>query len=587
MRLTPESCDCIKSAHAVVGSDISQCQSAPNKDVSDKIGMPSGSLGNATVNAGAVCRSNLMEFETLIADLSRTEAYPVPVSHVEVLQTHISVVFLAGEYVYKVKKPVRLSFLDFSSLELRREFCDAEVRLNRRLAPDVYLGVVPITESSQGLQFEGEGRAVDCAVKMRRLPGDAMLEHLIDRDRISIDQLRSLGSRLAAFHRTAASGEEIARFGRFEAVAKNVRENFEVAGPSGGGTVSQAIWERLIRLTESELAARRELVESRAARGIPRDTHGDLHLDHVYLFPDRLPPGDLVIVDCIEFNDRFRYTDPVADLAFLVMDLQFHGRWDLAGVLAESWFASSGDEEGRALLPLYVSYRAAVRGKVDCLLLRDQQVDQEAHDAALVRARGHWSLALGSLESPSARPAVVLVGGLPGTGKSTVARELATRAGFEVLRSDVIRKELAGLAAENPAASEIGEGLYSPEWTERTYGACLSRAEAIVREGGRVIVDATFSRQSVRRQFEELARRWSVPIQFLVCEAAPDIVHARLQARRGDASDADWKVYLNLSERWESPPPSTQRIVRLIDTSGTIASAVERAVSILHADGLC
>ena len=173
---------------------------------------------------------------------------------------------------------------------------------------------------------------------------------------------------------------------------------------------------------------------------MPRDTHGDLHLDHVYLFPDRAPPADLVIIDCIEFNERFRFADPVADMAFLVMDLAFHGRRDLARAFADAYFRASGDEEGRALLPFYTAYRAAVRGKVEGMELAEREVPEAERAAALVRARAHWLLALGELEEPGRRPCLVLVGGLPGTGKSTLARGLAEQAGFTVIRSDLVRR---------------------------------------------------------------------------------------------------------------------------------------------------
>lgn len=440
-----------------------------------------------------------MDVQHLIEHLSRPAAFPQPISEVEVKQTHISIVFIAGDVVYKVKKPVRLTFLDFSTLELRKKFCDAEVRLNRRLAPDVYLGVVPITTSGDQLRFEGEGEAVEWAVKMHRLPAEATLEERVDTNRVTAEQITRLGSRLARFHQQAAANTEISAFGHFDNVARNIRENFEIAASAVGESVSLRVWERLRTAVEGELAAHRALIDARADRGVPRDTHGDLHLDHVYLFPDRVPPQDLVIVDCIEFNERFRYTDPVADMAFLVMDLRFHGRWDLARVLADSWFDAAADGEGKALLPLYVSYRAAVRAKVEFLLVRETEIPASAREAALLRARGHWLLALSSIEPPQSRPALLLIGGLPGTGKSSLAKAIAEQAGFQVIRSDVVRKELAGLAAETRAGGEVGAGLYTPEWTQRTYADCLARAEAALWEGGRVAVDATFLDESHRR----------------------------------------------------------------------------------------
>lgn len=527
-----------------------------------------------------------MELPALINALSQPAAFPFPVTEIEVMQTHISVVFLAGEFVYKLKKPVKLSFLDFSTLEQRRHFCEAEVRLNRRLAPDVYLGVVPITKADSHLQFEGTGAAVEWAVKMRRLPKEATLEHRLKANEIESRQIESLARRLAGFHAVADAGAHISAFGRFDNVARNIRENFVVAAPKVGRTVSIAVRDRLLALTENELCTRQTLIDARSARGVPRDTHGDLHLDHVYLFPDRQPPGDLLIIDCIEFNERFRYTDPIADMAFLAMDLQFHGRWDLARLFCEAYFAESGDDEGRPLLSLYLSYRAAVRGKVDGLQLDEQEIPEAARAAALVRAKGHWLLALTNLERPARRPCVILVGGLPGTGKSTLAKQLADRAGFLVIRSDVVRKELAGIPAHTKAAGPVNAGIYTPEWTGRTYAECRARAEKLLFAGERVLIDATFMEEQHRRSMLQMARDWGVRGLFFVCETPAKIVRARLAARTGDPSDADWVVYQSACERWEEPGLDTTRQLYRLDTSAPVEMAVEQALGVLRENEL-
>lgn len=523
-----------------------------------------------------------MELPSLISALSQPEAFPFPVPTVDVCQTHISVVFLAGNYVYKIKKPVRLSFLDFSTLELRHKFCEQEVRLNRRLAADVYVGVVPITQAGSRPQFEGTGAAVEWAVKMRRLPQEATLEHLVENGGINAQQIEGLARRLAVFHAAADAGPHISAFGRFNSVAKNIRENFVVAAPTVGQTVSVAVRDRLLALTESALDAQQTLIESRAARGVPRDTHGDLHLDHVYLFPDRPTPEDLIIVDCIEFNERFRYTDPVADMAFLAMDLQFHGRWDLARCFCDAYFIASGDDEGRALLPLYLSYRAAVRGKVDGLQLGEAEIPESGRAAALIRAHGHWLLALNNLEQPSKRPCLILVGGLPGTGKSTLAKELAKRAGFQVIRSDVVRKELAGIPMTASGVGPIDSGIYSSEWTTRTYNECLARAERHLFAGERVLIDATFMEEQHRKEFLRTAREWGVRGVLFACEAPPEVVRSRLAARTGDASDADWSVYQHAAKRWDEPGPDTIRHLHSLDTSASTEIAVNRALEVLR-----
>jgi uncharacterized protein len=523
-----------------------------------------------------------MDLPQLIEAMSSPAAYPYAVDAVEVRQTHISVVFLAGAFVYKVKKPVRFDFLDFSTLERRRHFCEEEVRLNRRLAPDVYLGVVPVVTAGSGVKVEGNSEIVEWAVKMERLPESATFRDKVRRGELTAELVEALARRIAAFHRDADAGPQRAALARFEAIRRNLLDIYDDSAAQVGMTVSGTVHARLRQLTEESLACLRPLIDARAARGVPRDAHGDLHLDHVYNFPDRAPPGDLVVVDCIEFNERFRFIDPVADMAFLVMDLAFHGRRDLARVFAEAYFQASGDDEGRALLPMYTAYRATVRGLVDGLKLGEPEVPETERQAALHRARARWLLALGELEVPDRRPCLVLVGGLPGTGKSTLGHNLAARAGLTVVRSDEVRKELAGLTPHAPVPAERREALYSSESSDRTYAECLRRAVELLRDGGRVLVDANFREERRRAAFLEAASRLCVPAVALVCRASLDVVKARLASRTGDASDADWEVHRKLATSWEEPGPMTRPITYDISTDGSPEEAVSQAVQILH-----
>lgn len=574
-----------------------------------------------------------MELARLVEELSRPEAYPHPAEDLQVHHTHISVVFLAGPFAYKIKKPLDLGFLDFTTLERRRHFCLEEVRLNSRLAPGVYSGVVPLfarshsssadsppggsvrvgaetieagggevleeaasgetlekggggedfveAEGGEALEAGGE-RVVEYAVRMERLPDEATLESRVLSGEVEPALMPLLARRIAAFHAEAEGGERVAACGRWDVVARNARENFEQSAAQVGTTLSAGVYQRLRALTEMALQRLRPTIERRAESGVPRDTHGDLRLDHVYLFPERSPPRDLVIVDCIEFNERFRYADPVSDMAFLAMDLAFNGRRDLSRAFADAYFEASGDLDGRALLPFYSGYRASVRGKVEGFEASSGDVPEHERADALRQSRGHWLLALGALEEPARRPALVLIGGLPGTGKSTLARELAGRAGFEVVSSDVVRKELAGLEPSGRAGADFGRGLYTTEWNDRTYTECLRRAEEHLFEGRRVIVDASFREEARRRLFLDAARSWGVPGLLLICTADRAVVERRLRARTRDVSDADVNIYQKAAAAWEEPGPLTRQALREVRCGSSGDGAVKVALEALH-----
>lgn len=514
--------------------------------------------------------------------LARPAAYAHPVDTVEVHQTHISIVFLAGRFAYKVKKPVNLGFLDFRTLDQRKYFCEEEVRLNRRLAPQVYLDVLPITIDAGRPRFGGTGPAVEWAVLMKRLPGDATLQSRVLRGDIEPETLDRLAQRLAQFHRQADRNQQARAFGRFAFVAHNARENFQQTETHVGVTVAANVFEGVRALTEAQLHQHHDRIEARADRDLPCDTHGDLHLDHVYYFPDESPPDDLVMIDCIEFADRFRYADPVADAAFLVMDLKFHGRRDLARRFADAYFQAAGDADGRDLLPFWSAYRAVIRAKVDGIKVLARELGPTVHASVLARAQAHWLLALGELETPARRPALVIVCGLPGSGKSTLAASLAEVGNFQLLRSDLIRKELTQAAGLSATASGFWEGIYDPVWSERTYREMLTRAERLWWNGERVLVDANFREDGQRQLFLDAAKRWCIPTLFLHCQTDAALVRQRLQARRDDVSDADWNTYQQLAGRWQPWRTTPDTTLIAIDTSGTPAVVAEQVIQKLR-----
>jgi aminoglycoside phosphotransferase family enzyme/predicted kinase len=531
-----------------------------------------------------------MGLQELIDHLSRPEAYDHPADEVVVIHTHISVVFLAGDFVYKVKKPVDFGFLDFTTLERREHFCRQEVLLNRRLAPDVYLGVCPIVETGPGLRVHLDasapsGNPVEWAVRMTRLDDERRMSNWIADGSLRPFHVAVVARRIAQFHAGAERGPEVSRWGSLEVVAGNARENLEQSESHIGEILTTELHDRLSSALEREIQRFGPLIEERSMSGIPCDTHGDLHLDHVYLYDDREPPGDVVIVDCIEFNERFRFADPVADAAFLDMDLRYHARDDLAREFTMAYFDASGDTEGRELIGFYSAYRAAVRAKVLGMRALEPEVPAADREAATYEALSHWTMALRLLEPPAARPCLVLVGGLPGTGKSTLSGLLGEAAGFRVVSSDPTRKALAGLAPDASAAAAYGQGLYTAEWNERTYAALREEAGTALRRGERILVDASFRRDGRRRDFMELARELRLPVVFLLLEAPESRVRDRLETRPRGASDADQSTYEALAARWEATSPDTEPSTRTVHTGQTPAWSLEQALKHLEEIG--
>lgn len=528
-----------------------------------------------------------MDWTELSAALAKPAAFPSKPQSVEVRHTHISVVYIAGDLVYKVKKPVDFQFLNFLTLESRKRFCDAEVRLNSRLAPGVYLGVVPVTIGPEGPVFEGTGEAVEWAVKMKRLPDEATLAARLAAGTLDETVFDRLGRRIAEFHAGAERSEVIAKYGSFDTVAFVSRQNFEQSESHAGVTVSAAVLSRLKEGNERLLAAHRALIESRAARGMTRDVHGDLHLDHVYHFPEKAAPDDIVVLDCVEFNDAYRCSDVIADMAFHVMDLIFRGRRDLAERFAKAYFAASGDEEGRALLDFYIAYRAAVRGKVEGFLAMDGGAPKDKREGAVKSSRSHWLVALGALSSPERKPALVLTSGLPGSGKSRVAADLEANAGFTRVISDAVRKELAGLSPTESGKAEFGAGIYTPEWNAKTYDECYRRAAEALFEGGRVVVDASFREEAMRQRFLDLGLEYGVPA-LIIHRTAPEAVVRERLARRGanSLSDADWEIHRKFALVWDASSPRTAAATVEIPHSEGKREPLERALEALRCRGL-
>lgn len=499
--------------------------------------------------------------------------YPRTPSAVELVQTHISYVLLAGDEVFKVKKPVRFSFLDFSTLERRRHFCAEELRLNRRLSTGIYLEVVAICGGEGGFHLgrEDDPLAVEYAVRMRRLAGERMFSRMVQHGIADSSHVEVIARRLADFHAGAEAGPDVAAFGAPEALIERMHRDFREADSYRGRTVSAADDDAIRGFCIEFVTRHAPRVRARQDAGRIREGHGDLRAEHVCF------AGELQIIDCIEFDRGLRCRDVAAEVAFLAMDIEFLGRSDLARHLVAAYAAAAGDAELAWLVPFYQCYYAYIRGKVESLTSAEPEVAAaQRRDAAAAAAR-HFAMAY--RYSWVYSPILVVVCGLSGSGKTTVAAALAERLGFLHVNSDVVRKQLGGLPTDRPSPAAAREVLYSAEQSRRTYAAMEERARGELHGGRGVIVDATFQRREHRRPMVLLAEQAAVPLLFVECRCDDDEIRRRLDRRvrsgRG-ASDADWRVYESQRERYEEFAGAEAEMCLAVAAADPLAAVVAR-----------
>jgi len=480
----------------------------------------------------------------LVRFLSSSQAYPHPVERVLHRETHVSHVFLAGPFAYKLKKPVKFPFLDASTLARRKRFCRLELSLNRRLAPGTYLGLVPIVDAPGGLQLGGRGRPVEWLVKMRRLPEERMLDQRLKRGRVGRRDMARIADQLLPFFRRAARGSAVTRYGTPDRVAALVLGNLAECQPFVGQLLGEpdrrfieAAYRQFVTLHEPLLAQRRQ--QRRIIDG-----HGDLRCENICM------TDPVTIFDCVEFEPAFRCGDVINDLSFLLMDVAFRGRQDLADALMQQYRRRMSDHAGERLLPFYQCHRSLVRGKVRALAWRQHPKTAEGRRLRQL-SRRHFRLARRCAEQFS-RPRLIVVGGLIGTGKSTLASFLAGALGATWLRTDEIRRR--EFAHRRRPQQRFRGGLYAPSVSERVYQRMIRRAEQAVRRGQSVICDGTFSKAAGRAALRAAAKRHGASFHFFECVAprqqARRRVGERLAARR-DLSEARPSYYDRLKAEYE------------------------------------
>jgi len=569
-----------------------------------------------------------IDFTTMLNKLKQPAAFQDTVSNgdwfqkgfyrdhepIAVIQTHASAVVLVANQVYKLKKPKNFGFFDYSTPALRRHFCQQEVLLNARLAPQVYLGVAPVLLFAGGRLCFGRtflpddvplpgamldgGCIVDYAVVMVRLPDEATLEHRVCTGTASPSLLQEIARYVAAFHATSHTDAHIASFGGVEVIRSNWEENFAQMKPYLDRSLDAFTYNCIVEYIRHFLDERTPLFCSRVRDGRIRDCHGDLRLQHVYVLdePDS-PAHRLAILDGIEFNERFRYSDVASEIAFLAMELEGAGRYDLSRMFVDSYVAETGDEALREMLPFYICYRACVRGKVCSFELDEPEVPEAQREAAQEEAASLFALAASYASGPTG-PSLLMMGGVMGTGKSTLARALQHELGWALFSSDTIRKQLADLDAAQPQADAFGQGVYSPDWTTRTYQALLVEAGAALASGRSVLLDASFIRRVDRQAAARVATAHGAHTIFVECVCPQEVALERLARRwkarmarsqamgeeASRASDGRPDLYDFQCAVWEAfdadEEPRTEHFA--VSTASSLAISVEQVLDALN-----
>ncbi len=543
-----------------------------------------------------------MVHSPLVDALLCSSAYSDRPGTISLVQTHISNVFLTPEFVYKVKKPVDFGFLDFTTLDKRRFFCLEEVRLNSRLAPDVYLGVVPIFKVGDGDgevfkvgddfidktdDFKRTGAAedsqviADYAVKMRRIEAGTILDEMIRQGRASQDTLRRVAQAIAAFHKKAKviqpatiRPSSTCDKDQVDTIVHNIMDNFTrieaFVGDGSEATISRRRVTELREFSASFIANNRELLEARVSGGFIRDCHGDIHVDHVVV------ADSISIFDCIEFSERLRLCDIVADAGFLSMDLEYLGRGDLAEVFEDEYKKASGDVAPVELWNLYKCYRAVVRGKVASLKSGGADIDEEERRTAIGDAIGHFHIA--ELYAKGGfRPVLVIVSGLTATGKSTLVTAIKGAGSMKVISTDAVRRKIFNIAEGEHRRGEFGKDIYTEDSVAKVYEAVFKEAAEWLRLGRSVILDATFSKKKYLQHARAVAENNKALCFVIECVASDESVKARMAKRlteKNSLSDATYETYKEMKKSFE---PIEGDCIR-INTDGDLNEITELVI---------
>jgi len=507
--------------------------------------------------------SNKSTLPELIQQMLVPEFYPHPVTMpIELMQTHASYVLLTGDFVYKLKKPVNFGFLDYSTVAKRQHFCQEEIRLNQRGAKELYLAVLPVAKQGDKYHLGSGGEIVDYAVKMVQFPQENLLSNMFESGTITTEDVEEMGRVVAGFHANAQTSEHISSFGRVEQIRQSIDDNYRQTEKYIERAQTQLQYTETKAYTDRFLVEHQQLFLDRITGGFIRECHGDLHLSNICRWHHQI-----LLFDCIEFNEPFRFVDTMYDVAFAVMDLEARGRKDLANRFLNTYAEQTGDWAGLQVLPMYLSRQAYVRAKVTSFLLDDPGVSSEDRSIAAQTAGDYYRQAWEYTRPRQGR--IIMLSGLSGSGKSTLGKQIAQSVGGVHLRSDAVRKHLGGI----PLLSKGDDSLYTPEMTAKTYQRVLALGAKLAAQGLTVILDAKYDRQSLRAAVVDLAADRGIPVQMIYCTAPADVLRDRLAHRTGDIADATVDLLASQQAAWEDFTPAELVYVTSIDTTQDLSVA--------------
>ena len=493
-----------------------------------------------------------MDNENIVKFMKKPEFFGKDIKSVETIETHISYIFLTGNFAYKIKKPVNYGFLDFSTLEKRKFYCFEELKLNKRLCPEIYIEILPITKNNNLIELNGKGKVLEYALKMKEFPQEKLMKNLLKKGKITTKEIKKINKILINFYITSKTTDEINRYGKIENIKKNIIENFNQTKSFINKTISEDNYNYINKSVNLFFKKNKKLFNKRILNKNIHDCHGDLHTGNIVITKNKI-----YIFDCIEFNKRFRYCDTASDLGFLAMDLDYLNYPYTSSFMMKNYIENSNDHDILQILNFYKSYRAYVRGKVNSFNLNNT-IKKEKYNIILNEANKYFELSkyyssLVRIDIKKKKPLFFIICGLTGTGKSTLSMKISIDYNAKIINTDIIRKKIAGMNIFEKHYNDFNTGLYSPNNISSTYEKVIKKARQYLNNDENVIIDATFQKNEYREMVNEIAEEFDVTPIIIQCVAPENIVKKWLEERlkTKTVSDGRWEIYQSQKKIFE------------------------------------